>query len=178
AFSLIKRPDAAARSQPSGTCRASTAGARNRLAPGRPRASPLSRPCEPAARKKVLACLAHRTPKSLGGSIAVHLKLWLRHALAAVACSVTVTAAHANPLSSAAISNGASSQRDGIVAPVARRHCLPHHGRQQCRSRAYVPYNSGYYVRDADKLPFGTSIWWDQMLRENRAGNPGGGGRN
>ena len=108
----------------------------------------------------------------------MHLKLWLRHSLAAVACSVMASAAHGNPLSSAAIGNGASSQRDGIVAPVADRHCWRQKGRQHCRSRGYVPYNSGYYVRDADKLPFGTSIWWDQMLRENRAGNPGGGGRN
>jgi hypothetical protein len=25
-----------------------------------------------------------------------------------------------------------------------------------------------WYARDASKLPFGSSIWWDQMLRENR----------
>jgi hypothetical protein len=25
-----------------------------------------------------------------------------------------------------------------------------------------------WYARDTSKLPFGSSIWWDQMLRENR----------
>jgi hypothetical protein len=29
---------------------------------------------------------------------------------------------------------------------------------------------SDYIVRDANQLPVGSSIWWDQMLRENRAG--------
>jgi hypothetical protein len=28
----------------------------------------------------------------------------------------------------------------------------------------------GYIVRDADKLPFGSAQWWDQMMREDRAG--------
>jgi len=25
-----------------------------------------------------------------------------------------------------------------------------------------------WYERDASKLPFGSNIWWEQMLRENR----------
>jgi hypothetical protein len=29
---------------------------------------------------------------------------------------------------------------------------------------------NGYIQHNADKLPFGTSDWWDQMLREGRAG--------
>ena len=29
---------------------------------------------------------------------------------------------------------------------------------------------SDYIVRDSNQLPVGSSIWWDQMLRENRAG--------
>jgi len=31
-----------------------------------------------------------------------------------------------------------------------------------------VDTQSDYYERDVNKLPFGTSVWWDQMLRENR----------
>jgi hypothetical protein len=27
-----------------------------------------------------------------------------------------------------------------------------------------------YVVRDANKLPFGSAIWWDQMQREGRLG--------
>jgi hypothetical protein len=30
--------------------------------------------------------------------------------------------------------------------------------------------SDGYVVRDADKLPFGSAQWWDQMMREDRAG--------
>jgi hypothetical protein len=30
----------------------------------------------------------------------------------------------------------------------------------------------GWYERNADKLPIGSRIWWDEMLRENRR-NPG-----
>ena len=56
------------------------------------------------------------------------------------------------------------------------RRCRVHRGRQAYGYRGAGPYGErDYYVHDADKLPFGTSRWWDQMLRENRAGNPGGG---
>jgi opacity protein-like surface antigen len=37
-----------------------------------------------------------------------------------------------------------------------------HQAAQPARSREQ------WYARDASKLPFGSSIWWDQMLRENR----------
>jgi hypothetical protein len=30
--------------------------------------------------------------------------------------------------------------------------------------------SSDYIVRDANQLPVGSSIWWDQMLREGRGG--------
>ena len=32
------------------------------------------------------------------------------------------------------------------------------------------PGAGGWYPRDASKLPFGSSIWWDQMRRERRTG--------
>ena len=66
---------------------------------------------------------------------------------------------------------GATSRHAG-TKPVARR-CTS----QRCRSRARAAADSGYYERDANKLPIGTTRWWDEMLRENRAGNPGGGGK-
>jgi hypothetical protein len=34
--------------------------------------------------------------------------------------------------------------------------------------------SSDYYEHVANKLPFGTRRWRDQMRRENRLGNPGG----
>jgi hypothetical protein len=42
--------------------------------------------------------------------------------------------------------------------------------RQPASGAATSNTADGYIVRDANKLPFGSSIWWDQMLRENRAG--------
>jgi hypothetical protein len=64
---------------------------------------------------------------------------------------------------------------------IAYRRCWWRNGRRHCRwyeerpRRAYRRDNSDYYEHDANKLPHGTQRWWDQMLRENRAGNPGGG---
>ena len=49
---------------------------------------------------------------------------------------------------------------------------------KQVRAQVRQPANraqssnaaSDYIVRDSNQLPVGSSIWWDQMLRENRAG--------
>jgi hypothetical protein len=67
---------------------------------------------------------------------------------------------------------------------VALRRCWQRGGVRHCRSyRGVQVYryrngNGDYYEHDANRLPYGTARWWDQMLRENRAGNSGGGGRN
>ena len=43
------------------------------------------------------------------------------------------------------------------------------HAARQVTHAARAPTGgSEWYARDASKLPFGSSIWWDQMLRENR----------
>jgi len=43
------------------------------------------------------------------------------------------------------------------------------HAAHQVTHAARAPSaGSEWYARDASKLPFGSSIWWDQMLRENR----------
>ncbi len=42
--------------------------------------------------------------------------------------------------------------------------------RQPANGAATSNATSDYIVRDANQLPVGSSIWWDQMLRENRAG--------
>jgi len=48
------------------------------------------------------------------------------------------------------------------------------HAKAQVRQPASATRNpsaaSDYIVRDSNQLPVGSSIWWDQMLRENRAG--------
>jgi hypothetical protein len=37
--------------------------------------------------------------------------------------------------------------------------------------------DSGWYPRDANQLPFGSKIWYQQMEREGRFGGNGRGGR-
>jgi hypothetical protein len=41
----------------------------------------------------------------------------------------------------------------------------PYAARQAARSPAD---GSQWHARDASQLPFGSTLWWDQMLRENR----------
>jgi len=63
------------------------------------------------------------------------------------------------------------------ISPAASRSCGGRKGQRACRPErgpgdgAYTP--GDYYDHDANKLPFGTERWRDQMRRENRLGNPG-----
>ena len=62
------------------------------------------------------------------------------------------------------------------VSSTAARHCRWHNGQRLCppsRGPGYGLMGSDYYEHDANKLPFGTERWRDQMRRENRLGNPG-----
>jgi hypothetical protein len=75
-----------------------------------------------------------------------------------------------------AIGNGALVRSSGSAEEVAA-HC-GRRGQGACRTlrggpadRAYAP--GDYYEHDANKLPFGSERWRDQMRRENRLGNPG-----
>jgi hypothetical protein len=115
---------------------------------------------------------------SPGERIAVPSKSWLIPLLVSLALGATATALRADPMAGARMANEAANQRDARLERVAARHCWLQQGRRHCRDRTSARQTSDYYVRDADKLPYGTSRWWEEMLRENRAGNPGGGGRN
>lgn len=95
-----------------------------------------------------------------------------------LALAASAATLEAGTLASAPLTSAAVAQRDARLHRVAARHCWWQQGRRHCRGRSFARQTSDYYVRDADKLPFGTSRWWEEMLRENRAGNPGGGGRN
>jgi hypothetical protein len=58
---------------------------------------------------------------------------------------------------------------------AARSRKAHKHAKSQVRQPAYRPpptrgSDSGYVQYDAEKLPFGSSSWWGQMLREGRAG--------
>ena len=107
----------------------------------------------------------------------------LKYALAAiVAIGATTAAAHATPLGSAGGVLANEVRSAAGVDKVAYRRCWNRNGRRHCRmvrdERGYRYRNGDYYEHDAEKLPFGSQRWWDQMVRENRGGNPGGGGRN
>ena len=104
----------------------------------------------------------------------VTCKAWPLYLLVAVTAGAAATGSQSSPRTTGLRATPAGER----LQPVAARHCWWQQGRRHCRGRGYQRQTSEYYVRDADKLPFGTSLWWEQMLRENRAGNPGGGGRN
>ena len=59
------------------------------------------------------------------------------------------------------------------AAPRAKKY--RYYGTQgsQGYNSGSVERGNGYYERLADKLPFGSSIWWEQMMRERRGGRPG-----
>ena len=105
--------------------------------------------------------------------------------LAAILVLSAAAASRAAPVGGAA--GDRLSKSDAVAwERVALRRCWQRGGERHCRSyRAERTYgyrngncngDANYYVHDADKLPFGTARWWDQMQRENRTG--GGGSRN
>ena len=109
--------------------------------------------------------------------------MYKRHCFMAAAILVFsgVAAARAAPVGG--LVGNLLSRADAVGwESVALRRCWQRGGVRHCRSyRGASAYDyrgngeSNYYVHDADKLPYGSSRWWDQMMRENRAGNPGGG---
>jgi hypothetical protein len=101
---------------------------------------------------------------------------WFVGTASALALGIIATTSEATPVNGTAIKIKAIGRDDSIIEKVAYRHCGRRSGRRHCRLVTYRSSNSGYYERDSNALPYGTSIWWDQMMRENRAGNPGGGG--
>ncbi len=55
----------------------------------------------------------------------------------------------------------------------AKKH--KYYAKQDSQYSTYRRAQDGdtYYEHLADKLPTGSSIWWDQMVRERRGGRPG-----
>ena len=43
-----------------------------------------------------------------------------------------------------------------------------HHSSAYAARRPSSTQSDDWYPRDSSKLPFGSSRWWDQMLREDR----------
>ena len=102
--------------------------------------------------------------------------MWLRLQFVPVAMlllGAPLGVAEAAPV---AIGKGALARSSAGADPVAA-HC-GRRGQGACRTLrggpATSPYAPGdYYEHDANKLPFGSERWRDQMRRENRLGNPG-----
>lgn len=61
----------------------------------------------------------------------------------------------------------------GGLASAAEAGSLAKKYRDQAPERRAIEHGNGYHERLADKLPFGSSIWWEQMMRERRGGRPG-----
>jgi uncharacterized low-complexity protein len=105
-------------------------------------------------------------------------------AAAALAVGIMATAAEAAPIASSAIDVRAAVRGASLADKTASRRCWWRNGQRHCvrvggsRAYGYRGQGSDYYEHIPEKLPYGSSSWWDQMVRDNRAGNPGGGGRN
>jgi hypothetical protein len=101
-------------------------------------------------------------------------------ASAAIALGIA-SSAQAAPIASSTSSLRAAAGKISGVDQTASRcgqrsrqgHCARYGGPQ---ARGNRNRNGDYYEYDANKLPYGSQRWWDQMLRENRGGNPGGSG--
>jgi hypothetical protein len=113
------------------------------------------------------------------------LKLQLSTAAAALALGFVATAVEAAPVTAFATDLGVAARESSLADQTASRRCWWRNGQRHCvrvggsrRVYGYRGQGSDYYEHIPEKLPYGSSSWWDQMVRENRAGNPGGGGRN
>jgi hypothetical protein len=58
----------------------------------------------------------------------------------------------------------------------AKRHYYPRYAARAYGYKQAYPDANGWYPHDSNQLAFGSAIWWEQMLRENRLNS--GGGRN
>ena len=57
---------------------------------------------------------------------------------------------------------------DAKTQPRKHKRHVAAYAKPEKARKPVVDTSSDWYERDVNKLPFGTSVWWDQMLRENR----------
>jgi len=115
----------------------------------------------------------------------MHMTRLHRLVIAAVTllAGMSAAAAHAAAIPNSVIDLRASAREASLVDKTASRRCWWRNGKRHCArvggTRVYGSRNqrSDYHEHIPEKLPYGSSSWWDQMVRENRGGNPGGGGR-
>jgi hypothetical protein len=101
-------------------------------------------------------------------------------AAGALVVAMAVTGAQAGPTARAPTDLKAAAAEFSPVETTAYRRCRWRDNRGHCtryggrRVHGNRDWESDYYEHDVNTLPYGSQRWWDQMLRENRAGNPGG----
>jgi hypothetical protein len=113
--------------------------------------------------------------------------MWLRLQFVSTAVVAAVLAYPASALPMSLAKGAVARAGAGVQPTAAGAPARCRRGQGPCRaglggsSRGYYApiartapaAPSDYYVRDANKLPFGSERWRDQMRRENRLGNPG-----
>jgi len=109
-------------------------------------------------------------------------RMWFTGAAASLFLGIISMTAQATPVTLSAADFRAASAEPSPVDRAAYRRCWRHNGTRRCgRHTGPEAYgyrgDSAYYEHDPEKLPYGSQRWWDEMLRQNRAGNSGGGGR-
>ena len=107
---------------------------------------------------------------------------WIMGTAGALVVGLVTYAAQAAPTTNSATDLRVAAGDASVIDKTASRRCWRRNGQRHCArnggTQVYGYRNAEKYEEFiADKRPFGTSSWWDQMVRENRAGNPGGGGR-
>ena len=76
-----------------------------------------------------------------------------------VVAGLATLAVAAGPAGDARAQPETKKQHKSVRAPV-----------QHPAAARTSPKPDSYVEREANKLPFGSAQWWDQMMRENRAG--------
>jgi hypothetical protein len=80
---------------------------------------------------------------------------------------VTLTAALS--LIAVPVSEASAKQHKKQHKPHAKHVRHVRHAPPNVAREPRYPDAAGWYPHDSSKLPFGSSIWWDQMLREKRS---------
>jgi hypothetical protein len=114
----------------------------------------------------------------------MNARTWIMGTAGPLILGMALTTGHAAPMPRASSEVASAAGKFSLVEKTAGRYCWRHNGRRHCTwqsgRRVYGnrDSSSSYYEHDPDKLAFGSQRWWEEMLRQNRAGNSGGGGRN
>lgn len=99
-----------------------------------------------------------------------------RLSMGVLVLALAASAAEAAPAAGVITSRSEASGETSMVTQASQR-CWRRDGQLRCERRVArvrpeaqrVP-TPEYYEHDANRLPYGSARWWEQMMRENRAG--------